>query len=294
MLLAVLVSPAGNGQVLRKRHPDWKECPDTHLRLTARHSDGSPAAGLRKQDLYLWFSTGAAGIRSMQSGEPAKAAAAERGATPETNVLIVARPQAALDAGAADAVLRNLRAAANFQWKLAVLAPDGSMTEFTAGADEAALRAVLTHVATWNAPSDDIAAWTTAERNAFRQLQARSGRHVLVELGSSNQTADRDTNGDAFAGDHTLDLLARDDMAQIYLQTPAKERAEATGGRTAPTLEALFHDIVADAPGSYDLMIHPLFSCEPGASYSLSIQSFRPEVQLYYPSAIRMAKSASR
>ncbi len=79
-------------------------------------------------------------------------------------------------------------------------------------------------------------------------------------------------------------------MAQIYRLVPGgKEQVEATGGRTAPTVDALFRDIVADAPGSYDLVLHPMFSCEPGTSYSLRLTSFRPEVQLYYPSTIRMA-----
>jgi hypothetical protein len=94
----------------------------------------------------------------------------------------------------------------------------------------------------------------------------------------------------AFADDRTLDLLARDDMAQIYRLVPGgKDQVEATGGRSAPTIDALFRDIVADAPGSYDLVLHPMFSCEPGTSYSLRITSFRPEVQLFYPSTIRMA-----
>jgi hypothetical protein len=267
-----------------KRHPDRTECPDTHLRLTARHPDGSPAAGLRKQDLYLWFSMGTADIRSMQSGEPANASVA-----PDTNVLIVVRPQAAVDRGELDTVLRSLLAAPNFHWKLAVLAPDGSVTPFAAGAAEAALRKALSHAAS-SPVVPSIAEWSKAERNAFRQLQAHSGRHVIVELA---QPADALENAAGSAQDRTLDLLARDDMTQIYRLTGGKEHYEATGGRTAPTIDALFHDIVADAPGSYELVMHPLFSCEPGASYSLSIRSFQPDVQFFYPSAVRMAKAAA-
>jgi hypothetical protein len=305
LLLAAMLLPAGHSQVLRQRDPGRTDCPDTHLRLTARHPDGSPAAGLRLQDLYLWFSLGSAEIRTLQSDEP------EKTNVLDTNVLIVMRPQAVIDAGAADAVLRNLHTAASFHWKVAVLAADGSISPFLAGAEEAALRAALVHAVQAHAvqteagsgpATNSIADWTTAERNAFRQLQARGGRHVIVELaqppvspnGSSDAEADAD--GFAFAADRTLDLLARDDMAQIYPLTPAqaaKEQFEATGGRTAPTVDALFQAIIADAPGSYDLVLHPLFSCEPGTSYSLRITSFQPNLQLFYPSAIRMAKAGS-
>jgi hypothetical protein len=299
VLLAAMLLPAGHSQVLRQRNPGRTDCPDTHLRLTARHPDGSPAAGLRPQDLYLWFSLGSAEIRTLQSDEP------EKTNVPDTNVLIVMRPQAAIDAGAADAVLRNLRTAARFHSKVAVLAADGSVSPFLAGSAEAALRAALVHAVQAHAvqteagsgpATNSIADWTTAERNAFRQLQSRGGRHVIVELAQPPVSPNGSPDADAFAGDRTLDLLARDDMAQIYRLTPAqaaKEQFEATGGRTAPTVDALFQAIIADAPGSYDLVLHPMFSCEPGASYSLRITSFQPNLQLFYPSAIRMAKAGS-
>ena len=302
ILLAAMLLPAGHSQVLRQRDPGRTDCPDTHLRLTARHPDGSPAAGLRPQDLYLWFSLGSAEIRTLQSDEP------EKTNVPDTNVLIVMRPQAAIDAGAADAVLRNLHTAARFHWKVAVLAADGSVSPFLAGPEEAALRATLVHGVQAHAvqteagsgpATNSIADWTTAERNAFRQLQSRGGRHVIVELAepsvSPNASPDAEADADAFAADRTLDLLARDDMAQIYrlAAQAAKEQFEATGGRTAPTVDALFQAIIADAPGSYDLVLHPLFSCEPGTSYSLRITSFQPNLQLFYPSAIRMAKAWS-
>jgi hypothetical protein len=293
--LAALAShaPATQAQVLMNRHPGRTDCPDSHLRLTARHPDGSPAAALRPQDLYLWFSLGNAEIDSMQSGEPKKAG------NPDTNVLIVVRPQAVVDRGAVDAVLRSLRAAANIRWTLAVLAPDGSISPFLAATDATALHASLTHAVAPDLVSGpaarSIADWPAAERTAFRQLQARSGRHVIVELAQPGpDSSNQDANHDAFAQDRTLDLMARDDMTQIYrLAASGKEQVEASGGRTAPAIDALFHDIASDAPGSYDLMIHPLFSCEPGASYSLRITSFQPNLQLFYPSAIRMAKAAS-
>jgi hypothetical protein len=299
VLLAAMLLPAGHSQVLRQRNPGRTDCPDTHLRLTARHPDGSPAAGLRPQDLYLWFSLGSAEIRTLQSDEP------EKTNVPDTNVLIVMRPQAAIDPGAADAVLRNLRTAVRLHWKVAVLAADGSVSPFLAGAEEAALRAALVHAAQAHAvqteagsgpATNSIADWTTAERSAFRQLQSRGGRHVIVELAQPPVSPNGSPDADAFAADRTLDLLARDDMAQIYRLTPAqavKEQFEATGGRTAPTVDALFQAIIADAPGSYDLVLHPMFSCEPGTSYSLRITSFQPNLQLFYPSAIRMAKAGS-
>jgi hypothetical protein len=288
-LVASFSALANHAQVLMNRHPGRTECPDSHLRLTARHPDGSPAAALRPQDLYLWFSLGSAEIESMQS----EGSAGTPGKTddPDTNVLIVVRPQAGVGAGAVDAVLRSLRAAASTRWKLAVLAPDGSVSPFLAATDATALHASLTHAVAPDLTTRPIADWPAAERTAFRQLQARSGRHVIVELA---QPGPDSSNGDAFAQDRTLDLMARDDMTQIYrLAASGKEHLEVTGGRTAPTIDALFHDIASDAPGSYDLMIHPLFSCEPGASYSLRITSFQPNLQLFYPSAIRMAKAAS-
>jgi hypothetical protein len=298
VLLAAMLLPPGHSQVLRQRDPGRTDCPDTHLRLTARHPDGSPAAGLRPQDLYLWFSLGSAEIRTLQSDEP------EKTNVPDTNVLIVMRPQAAIDVGAVDAVLRSRHTAANFHWRVAVLAADGSVSPFLAGAEEAALRAALVHAAQAHAvqteagsgpATNSIADWTTAERNAFRQLQSRGGRHVIVELAQPPASPSGSPDADAFAADRTLDLLARDDMAQIYRLAAqgAKEQFEATGGRTAPTVDALFQAIVADAPGSYDLVLHPLFSCEPGTSYSLRITSFQPNLQLFYPSAIRMAKAGS-
>lgn len=315
-MLAAFLSQAclaAHAQVLMKRHPDYTECPDTHLRLMARRPDGSPAAGLRAEDLYLWFSMGTADIRSMQSAAPAKAA------SPDTNVLIVVPPQAALPPGtgvapdATAAVLRSVRATPGVHWKVAVLAPDESLSPFLAGANEAALRASLAQAVLPRGQAGSIAEWAGAERNAFRQLQARAGRHVIVDLAQPSDALPREAlpteaslQQNSVAEDRTLDLLARDDMAQIYrltageqeqsgekAQPGAKNRLGSTGGRSAPTIDALFRDIVTDAPGSYDLVIHPVFSCEPGTSYSLRITSFQPQVQLYYPSAIRMAGTTS-
>jgi hypothetical protein len=286
-LACVALTPlVAQGQVLKQRYPGRSDCPDTHLRLTARHNGGLPAAGLRSQDLYLWFSTGTADIRSIESGT----------ATPETNLLIVLRPGVTLEQSDAAAVMRNLGAAAKLRWKIAVLTPNGSTSPFTAAGDERSLRSELSKLTAPVAGGLSSADWTAAERNAFHQLRARPGRHVILELTqpvAGPPAASNDPN--AFAEDHTLDLLARDDMAQIYsLTAGGKEEFAATGGRGAPTIDALFQGIIADASGSYDLTIHPRFSCEPGASYSLRITSFRPEVQLFYPSAIRMATAASR
>jgi hypothetical protein len=283
---AALTPLAAQGQILKQRYPGHTDCRDTHLRLTARHNGGLPAAGLRPQDLYLWFSTGSADIRSIESGA----------AIPDTNLLIVLRPGAAFEQSDAAGVMRNLRAAARLRWKIAVLTPDGSMSPFIAAGDEASLNDALSKSGTDASHALSSTEWPAAERNAFHQLHARPGRHVILELTPlvvGSPAANNDPN--AFAEDHTLDLLARDDMAQIYsLTAGAKEEFAATGGRGAPTIDALFQGIIADAPGSYDLTIHPRFSCEPGASYSLRITSFRPEVQLFYPSAIRMAAIGSR
>lgn len=283
---AALAPLAVQGQVLKERFPGHTDCGDTHLRLTARHNGGLPAAGLRPQDLYLWFSTGTADIRSIESGT----------AIPDTNLLIVLRPGATFAQSDAAAVMRNLRAAARLRWKIAVLIPDGSISPFIALGNEASLHSALSKLATPIAGGLSIADWPAAERIAFHQLHARPGRHVILEL-AQPVTGSPGVNDDpnAFAEDHTLDLLARDDMAQIYsLTAGTKEEFAATGGRGAPTIDALFRGIIADAPGSYELTIHPRFSCQPGASYSLRITSFRPEMQLYYPSAIRMAAAGSR
>lgn len=283
---AALTPLATQGQVLKQRFPGHTDCGDTHLRLTARHSGGLPAAGLRSQDLYLWFSTGSADIRSIESGT----------AISDTSLLMVLRPGAAFEQSAAAAVMRNLRAAAKLRWKIAVLTPDGSVSPFIAIGDEASLNNALTKSGTAASQALNSADWPAAERKAFQQLHARPGRHVILEPTqpvAGSPGANNDPN--AFAQDHMLDLLARDDMAQIYsLTAGAKEEFAATGGRGAPTIEALFQAIIADAPGSYDLTVHPRFSCEPGASYSLRITSFRPDVQLFYPSAIRMAAIGSR
>jgi hypothetical protein len=283
---AALTTLVAHAQVLKQRFPGRSDCPDTHLQLTARHADGSPAAGLHPQDLYLWFSTGTADIRSMESGP----------AIPNTNLLIVLRPGATLAQSDAEAMMRNLRTAANLHWRVAVLAPDGSVSPFTAATDEQSLHSALSKAAAALPRGLSVADWPSAERNAFRQLKMRPGRHVILELAQpSTGSPAGNTEANPAAEDHTLDLLARDDMAQIYsLTAGSKEEFAATGGRGAPTIDALFQGIIADAPGTYDLTIHPRFSCQPGASYSLRITSFRPEVQLFYPSAIRMAAVGSR
>ncbi len=278
---AALTSTAAQSQVLKQRYPGRSDCPDSHLRLTARNADGSPAAGLHSQDLYLWFSTGTADIRSIESGA----------AIPETNLLIVLRPGAPFAQSDTAAVIRNLRAAAKLRWKIAVLTPDGSVSPFIAAGDEASLQTASSKVGTRALGSAD---WPPAERNAFRQLHARPGRHIIVELAQPVAGSPGVNNDPNASEDHTLDLLARDDMAQIYSLTAGSKEFASTGGRAASTIDALFQGIVADAPGSYDLTIHPRFSCEPGASYSLRITSFRPDVQLFYPSAIRMETVGSR
>jgi hypothetical protein len=283
---AALTTPVAQAQVLKQRYPGRSDCPDTHLRLTARHADGSPAAGLHPQGLYLWFSTGTADIRSMESGA----------AIPNTNLLIVLRPGATLAQSDAEAVMRNLRTAANLHWRVAVLAPDGSVSPFTAATDEQSLHSSLSKATAALPRGLSIGDWPSAERNAFRQLETRPGRHVILELAQPTAASPATSNNpDIFADDHTLDLLARDDMAQIYnLTAGGKEEFAATGGRSAPTIAALLQGIIADAPGSYELSIHPRFSCQPGSSYSLRITSFRPDVQLFYPSAIRMATVGSQ
>jgi hypothetical protein len=272
---AGLACLSANAQVLKQRFPGRTECPDTHLRLTARHADGTPAAGLRPQDLYLWFSAGTADIRTVNSEGP-------------VNLLVVVRPGATLAPNASDAVMRNLQAMPSIHWQVAVLAPDGSVSAFTPSTEEASLRSALSKAAAAPPAALSVGDWSAAERNAFRQLQALPGRHVILELA---QPA-----ADSQAGeDRTLDLLARDDMAQIYrLSSASKDQFEATGGRAAPTIDALFQGIAADSPGSYDLVIHSRFSCQPGSSYSLRVSSFRPEVELYYPSEVRMATADSR
>jgi hypothetical protein len=216
-------------------------------------------------------------------------------AIPETNLLIVLRPGATLPQGDADRVTRNLQAATNLHWKVAVLAPDGSVTPFVAATDGASLRGALSKLIADLPGELNIADCPTAERHAFHEVHARPGRHVILELAQPSTTSAAGSGDpDAFAQDHTLDLLARDDMAQIYsLTAEGKGEFVATGGRTAPTIDALFQGISADAPGSYDLTMHPGFSCQPGSSYSLRITSFRPDVQLFYPSAIRMAAPSS-
>ncbi len=192
--------------------------------------------------------------------------------------------------------MRNLRAAARLRWKIAVLTPDGSISPFITVGDEASLHSALSKLTTPVAGGLSIADWPAAERNAFHQLHARPGGTSFWS--SRRRWLDHRpgvTIPMHLLEDHTLDLLARDDMAQIYsLTAGTKEEFAATGGRGAPTIDALFQGIVADAPGSYDLTIHPRFSCQPGASYSLRITSFRPEVQLFYPSAIRMAAIGPR
>ena len=276
---------ARGGQVLKQRYPGRTECPDTHLRLTARLGDGSPAAGLHPQDLYLWFSTGTADIRSMHSGN----------AVSETNLLIVQRPGLTLRQADAGVIALNLQAAANLRWMIAVLAPDGSVSPFIAATDGASLRDALSKLIAPLPGELNIADWPAAERKAFVELRARAGRHVILELAQPSTASPGGSNDPSqLAEDHTLDLLARDDMAQIYSLT-AGDKGEfvATGGRTAPTIGALFQGIIADAPGSYDLTMHPGFSCEPGSSYSLRITSFRPDVQLFYPSAVRMGAATS-
>ncbi len=283
---AALTTPAAHAQVLKQRYPGRSDCPDTHLRLTARHADGSPAAGLHPQDIYLWFSTGTADIRSMESGA----------AIPNTNLLIVLRPGATLAQSDAEAVMRNLRTAANLHWRVAVLAPDGSVSPFTEATDEQSLHRSLSKATVALPGGLSIADWPAAERNAFRQLKMRPGRHVILEFAQPAAASPAGSNNpDVLADDHTLDLLARDDMTQIYgLTAGGKEVFAATGGRSAPTVIALLQGIIADGPGSYDLTIHPRFSCQPGSSYSLRITSFRPDVQLFYPSAIRMATVGAR
>jgi hypothetical protein len=283
---AALMPMAVQAQVLKQRYPGRSDCPDTHLRLTARHPDGSPAAGLHPQDLYLWFSNGTADIRSIESGA----------AIPDTNLLIVLRPGATLAQSDAEAVMRSLQAAANLHWKIAVLAPDGSVSPFTAATDEGSLHHAFSKATATVTDVLGVADWPAAERTAFHHLKTRPGRHVILELAPpSGASGAAGNDPEAVAQDHTLDLLARDDMAQIYSLTAAgKEEFAATGGRGAPTIPALLQGIIADAPGSYDLTIHPRFSCQPGSSYSLRITSFRPDVQLFYPSAIRMASESSK
>jgi hypothetical protein len=72
---------------------------------------------------------------------------------------------------------------------------------------------------------------------------------------------------------------------QIWSQTNAANNS--TGGRYDATLDALFRDILKDAPGSYDSIVQASTSCKPGRMYSVNVTSRVRGVRLFGPNIVQ-------
>jgi hypothetical protein len=91
-------------------------------------------------------------------------------------------------------------------------------------------------------------------------------------------------------GNHSAEQMqevatANDIQGSIWWLT--KQNSSANGGRYDETLDALFKDILQDAPGSYDAIIQTSTTCEPGQIYSVKVTSTLPSVLLLGPNSIQ-------
>jgi len=311
-------------QELKRRAETVPSCPPTHVRFTARSSDGLPVSGLSATELRVYFDAGAATILSLQSG------ASDKVVTPDTNVLFVVRPYSDLNEDTVKALIKRIEKADNFRMNAAVLAPDGSISPFTRDPEE--LRASL-RSATSSHRQRNRTEWPFAERDGFLAIRRLPGRHVIFDL-TSPANPYRSEVKKSFLDDLTLDILAAYDMAQIYrLVQPvpldnsipmgdasakhsdigpenhsAQQMQEvqvaslhqyflwlrkqplgaSSGGRNDESVEALFDDLLKDAPGTYDLLVRPGFACRLGAFYRVTIAFHRAGVRLFAPSLIQM------
>jgi hypothetical protein len=78
---------------------------------------------------------------------------------------------------------------------------------------------------------------------------------------------------------------ANDIQGSIWWLT--KQNSSANGGRYDETLDALFKDILQDAPGTYDAIIQASTTCEPGQIYSVNVTSTLPSILPFGPKSIQ-------
>jgi hypothetical protein len=202
-LLALVVC----GQTLQRRSAVSGNCPRTHIRLTARTKDGLPSGALKLQDFRVDFTQGTAAIVSVSDGTPKKADSSD------TDILFAIPPFSDLNDSITKPLVRALAKADNFKFKLAVLAPDGSVTPFTS--DLALVRRKLADAISGKKRSLGRDAWPAAEQKAFLTLRVLPGRHVIVNLMAPSKLRESGEK-QGFRNDMTLDLLAQYDMTQVY------------------------------------------------------------------------------
>jgi hypothetical protein len=199
------------GQTLQSRPAVSGSCPRTHIRLTVRTENGLPVGALKARDFRVHFPQGTAAIVSIEDGTPKKTD------TPDTDILFVVPPFSDLNDSITNPLMQALAKADNFKFKLAVLAPDGSITPFTS--DLALVRRKLTEAVSMQMGLGRDA-WPAAEQKAYLTLRALQGRHVIVNL-MAPSLLHESVEKRGFRNDMTLDWLALYDMTQVYrLVTP--------------------------------------------------------------------------
>jgi hypothetical protein len=197
-------------------------CPRTHIRLTARTKDGLPSGALKLQDFRVDFTQGTAAIVSVSDGTPKKAD------SPDTDILFAIPPFSDLNDSITKQLMRALAKADNFKFKLAILAPDGSITPFTS--DLALVRRKLAEAISGKKRSLGRDAWPAAEQKAFLTLRVLPGRHAIVNLMAPSKLRESGEK-QGFRNDMTLDFLAQYDMTQVYrLVTPVPIGLNIPGG----------------------------------------------------------------
>jgi hypothetical protein len=303
------------------RENSSSNCPPTHIRFTARAQDNVPAADLKPSDVRVWFGGAPANIVSLISG------VSNKSSTPNTDILFVVAPFPRLNQDSIEKLIKNIVRADNFHFDTAVLAPDGKLSHFSSDPEElhaALLHTISGHLrrrtrSEWppyeeagfmalrKIPGRHVIVDLTDPANPYhsREKESFGEDHILeylalfdmsqiyklidpVPTSASIPMGDASTvHVDIGPGNHSLEQMqevanASETQSQIWSQT------NTTGGRYDETLDALFEDILKDAPGSYDSIVQATTSCEPGRIYSVNVTSRVPGVRLFGPNSTQV------
>jgi hypothetical protein len=328
-LVVLLIADAMDGQELKRRTAEGHVCEPLHIHMTARTSDGAPVRGLSAKDLNVFFDGGSATIVSLQSGASNGTVRPETNVlfvvrpysdlNGKTVNALIQRIKRADNFDIHAAVLardgsispftqdpEELRAALNHainrrhrqkslrEWAMAEL--DGFLAirrlsgrhvifDLTSPANpyhSAAMNRFMN-----DSTLDILATYDMAQ--IYRLVES-------VPLSTSIPMGDASTlHVDIGPENHAAAQVQQlQDASQRQSFLWLQKQPSINGGRNDESVEALFEDVLLDAPGSYDLMVQPEFGCRPNAFYRDTITSRRIGVHLFAPSVVQMMPTTSQ
>lgn len=324
LLTSLLFSSAISAQQSPEQTAHPPICPPTHVRFTARKSDTTPVADLKPSDVRVWFKDGPGRIIYLKSGISTKTFWTD---TDILFVVppFFRLNQDAIDL-LIQGILHvdNFHFNTAVLAPDGTLSPFSSDPQQLHSALLHAISSEVHHQTYSQWPPYEQAAFMVLRKRPGRHvivdLLDPANPHRNTELNkfrsdpTLNYLANFDSSqiykfidplptgasipmGDASTkhvdigpGNHPAEQMqevatASDIQSSIWSQT--KGNSSANGGRYDETLDALFKDILQDAPGTYDSIVQGSTTCEPGKIYSVNVTSTLPSILLFGPNSIQ-------